>query len=1295
MRHYLLPCQVLYLVWIAASLDRQIPDNSTLWFIRPTISSGEFNCPSESYEQPCYSLQEILENSILTDIVFQPNTKIVFLSGTHVLEFNRPTFFTIDDIEALTMQGDGNMTTGLLGLPEPATKLICRSPVGIAFVNTTNLSLINMTISGCGATITERLNDIAFAELTHGVHVAGNEQKAALFLIKAQHLYMEQCSIQSSKGFGVLGVNVLGTSIIRQSIFLANNIYILDSDRCKFNPVDNSDYIACNGGNMLLLFEDLFECPSNKLHNSLTIESTIFAFGITTFSGYVSEKFLTRGSGFGAILSQSSYDIDIVLDSVASYGNGAAFGANFYFGVYEVVRNSSITLVSCSSLDGNNALVRTDNFLQVSSSVAAGLHLEYGTTAPDSSPQPVCSGPVSLDKEILTISSCVFANNSAVTAAGIYILLDLTDHIGQRGSSDQNIVVRVVVENSTFIDNQGLRGAGMYITESRTISARAQASVSINNSTFFRNANTLYPIRNLTGFAANYHYTVLELVSANVSITDTNFKNNEASAMSLFSSTALLAGRIIFDSNSGITGGAMYLENSFIYIRPDTNISFTNNFALRHGGAINTVDRTDIRLPCFYQIIDPNFLIDPNVHLYFEDNFAQEAGSLLYGGSIDSCYIEATSSFSGQSSMYVFDQITRIGYHSSDTSLISSEPARVCPCSNGVPDCGATTNIQVYPGSTFSTSIVAIGQRNGTTPAIIYSMFNPEVGKSGSISSLQGIQEAGKACSNFTFTVQTDSRISTVILMPSRNLLVDSNSNLVINVIILPCPTGFVLENGACVCDPVQQLADYYLDCDINTQTIHRPAGTWINASYEATTGAYAGIIVHRSCPYDYCNSNDSDVDLTNPDMQCNFNRTGILCGACKPGLSIPLATSQCKKCSNAYIAFLIAYALAGITLVALLFLLNLTLSMGTLGGLIFYANIVRINQNIFFPQGSLNIITVFIAWLNLDPGADYCFFDGMDSYARTWLNYAFPFYIWIIVIVIILASRYSMRVARFCGSTAVPVMASLILLSYTKLLRAVILSLTSTTILLPDNTYEFVWTSDGNLNFFKGKHIALALFANLVLLFFIVPYAIFLVVAPTPCGQFLTKYRPLKWINKLKPFLDAHTAHYKDSHRYWTGFLLLARVFIALFVSLNLNNISAIPLLVITILMFAVLTIALSGGGAYRDWPRNVLECSFFINLGILAVSTLFVLKIGGNQRALFYTSGTIALLEFVGITMYHVYCQVSKLSRVRKWSSAVVSKFKKPKKKKEDNFDLTESTQPVTHTTVSFREPLLDNVN
>jgi len=116
------------------------------------------------------------------------------------------------------------------------------------------------------------------------------------------------------------------------------------------------------------------------------------------------------------------------------------------------------------------------------------------------------------------------------------------------------------------------------------------------------------------------------------------------------------------------------------------------------------------------------------------------------------------------------------------------------------------------------------------------------------------------------------------------------------------------------------------------------------------------------------------DIRLDFPETQCSSNHSGILCGGCRAGLSLALGTFQCLWCSIKHIALLIPFAIAGIVLVAFIKLLNLTASEGTPNGLIFYANISGANEATFFPSTSKRcpVLTVFIAWLNLDLGSSW-----------------------------------------------------------------------------------------------------------------------------------------------------------------------------------------------------------------------------------------------------------------------------------------------------------------------------------
>ena len=100
----------------------------------------------------------------------------------------------------------------------------------------------------------------------------------------------------------------------------------------------------------------------------------------------------------------------------------------------------------------------------------------------------------------------------------------------------------------------------------------------------------------------------------------------------------------------------------------------------------------------------------------------------------------------------------------------------------------------------------------------------------------------------------------------------------------------------------------------------------------------------------------------------------------------------------------------AGIIVVAVSLLLHMNISTGTLNGLILYANLVNINKDQFFPpqKVKLKFLTVFISWMNLNFGIPVCFYHGLDAYSYAWLQFAFPFYLWILTILIIKCSKYA-----------------------------------------------------------------------------------------------------------------------------------------------------------------------------------------------------------------------------------------------------------------------------------------------
>ena len=239
--------------------------------------------------------------------------------------------------------------------------------------------------------------------------------------------------------------------------------------------------------------------------------------------------------------------------------------------------------------------------------------------------------------------------------------------------------------------------------------------------------------------------------------------------------------------------------------------------------------------------------------------------------------------------------------------------------------------------------------------------------------------------------------------------------------------------------------------------------------------------------------------------------------------------------------------------------------------------------------------------------------------------------------------SRHSVTVTKLLGSSPVPVLATLFLLSYSKGLRTIIAAL-SLTILHYPHKNVVVWIHDANVSL--AKYIPLVLVALIFLLFLFLPYTLLLLL-----GQWLhpkSRLCLLSWVRnpKLKAILDTYHAPYKLEHRYWTGLLLLLRCALFLAFAFNISGDDSVNLLVISSATFGILGWFTVSGTVYKSWYLIVLEVSFIINLGILAVATYhasYVNQSGGSQAAVTYTSVGIAFLKFVGIVTYHIYIRKS----------------------------------------------------
>ena len=670
-------------------------------------------------------------------------------------------------------------------------------------------------------------------------------------------------------------------------------------------------------------------------------------------------------------------------------------------------------------------------------------------------------------------------------------------------------VADVSVQNNTAFETASAEASQKF----GFIFQKIYAEILIWSSTEIKIYNSSFVDISPTQSAGTTHPSTLPAIiipyRSTLEISECFFEQNHISAVRAHESIITLSGNVVFSNNTAVSGTAFILiHGSIISPGEIAKVKFENNYATNTGGVfyIGVNDYVYLGDTISYRKCFLNTPVDRSqINFIFLNNSAGTGGDILYGGQV------AFALDGHWNCLESFENISTVSVYQNDFSAISSNPSRVCFCNElRVPDCVKFLDKKArsfYPGQNIYISAVTVGQNFGTVAGSIYAQYlkrSPtdnllELDVSQKVQSVvqnrcnklsytlfppKGVTELilvltvegtiVSSESNQIFSKQPKSLLQQYYHTSRTQPLLYSNNPVYVNISILPCPVGFMLTTDPpfkCDCNQLlQQISGVH--CNIQLQTFSRNGLVWLGmlSNGNITTGIIAA---SQYCPFNYCNSVDSKVSLAKPDTQCSYNHSGILCGACQPGLSLALGSEQCLPCSNKYLALLIPFILAGPALVGFIKLLDLTISQGTMNGLIFYCNVIQTNQYIFIPKRSTHILSLFIAWVNLDLGVETCFFKGLNAYYKTWLQFIFPLYIWSIAGLIIIFSKYSIRVSKLMGNNSVRVLATLFLLSYAKLFR-IITSVLSYTILHTSEGRKAVWSADGTVDYLSPKHMIL-----------------------------------------------------------------------------------------------------------------------------------------------------------------------------------------------------------------------------
>ena len=922
----------------------------------------------------------------------------------------------------------------------------------------------------------------------------------------------------------------------------------------------------------------------------------------------------------------------ILLTNNSFYRNGLSLSQEKGGLAAIALYNSEADFVNNSFVDNTGSL-----FVYNATVHFGGITDFYNCTTTSTGMQNVIlqeGGSISAYSSHLTFSGYTSFNLNSAKYGGALFAVKSTISIAQTRESSESPEQRLLMQNNTAIYN----GGGMYLYQSSLTIGACECYLISNGAS--GNGGGI--------FAHNSDIRLLEQININKRHT------------------------LLLDSNRAQLGGGFYFQGTskVTVFASSNNVEFTNNCAQK-GSAIYIDDytqadqcntsllNTKISTGCFF---DSHHVSPPMESTFLFNNSAECLTSTIFGGLLDRCL---ALSFTGNIPLSIALEETNkngLTYFQKVSNLdslmsITSEPIKVCLCTNGLPNCTISTlSIQVKKGENFSLQVAAVDQvLTPAESARILALLSSNMSKLAHGQRAQFVSN----CTDITYSVSSSLDLETLTLYADGPCIDAQPSRLTLSLEFSACvcPIGFERSRetpqSICDCTCSSLISEYIEDCQVSTASfVKKKPNSWISYTISNNESTY---IVSDTCPFTFCSEPSStplrmSLNVTNgTDVQCSEGRTGLLCGTCATNYSISIGLTRCVQCSKYWylitLGLIFVHLLVGLGITVGIIVTNFTVSIGTINGFIFYVNIVDLYQTDLLPFKTPTFPSLVIQWLNLHPGGiDACFIKNGNVYLHIWFGFIFPIYIILLVVGIIVISNRSQRFSRLLAKrNPVATLATLVLLSYMSIVEIALLAISPETLkyITSNGAYsEIVWKLDGSIKYFEAKH-AILFFVALVLIVLTIAYKLFIFFWQWIIR--LPKVWILKWTRnqKLNLYIRAHHVPYCDQHRYWTGLLLLVRALLILISAFSKDRRIALVSLVITLGVVFMLKMTFAKK-VYKMWPVDVLEIVLMFNLFILASITLYAIEDVNIRRTAVYISVTITFILLLCVIAYHIYAYI-----------------------------------------------------
>ena len=1207
-----------------------------------------------------------------------------------------PGNYTINQRSSCTLQNKTSVT--IIGSSSKDTIIRCGDKFNIHFFAIQHVVIHNLTMVGCGST--------TFTDKFPGQY--------AFNFDGVNNLSIANLCMLNTIGYGIVISNNFGPmeTIELSDIHITSSA--VDNSCMNYDFNDNDADFSCSGSGLFILLND------NQLQSNKTIKvalnDCLFANNINILPTTKYDEFLSvANTGYqesdsiplvgAACISvfylQETFNVTTEISNTQFINNNGTFSGS----VAIVATNSfkSRTIIDNCTFNNNKGIYESSS----NDPTIGGIYfinLERLSTI---------QSTVGAKVEVLTVMRCNFLHLAGRMGVAFHI---------EKNSPDSTLTVVKIERCNFKRNSAVSGSAIFAKDRSSRVSYREELGGSLNIHLININAehNVLSPNTNIKNVTSNFVTGIFHVSNCLITLVcdlHCQFQHNQPSVFYGHRSALKIDGDIVFLNNSARFGGALRLLDTVLYINTNTVADFKSNYAVINGGAIKiefavTNIQSQDNCPIQFVGLPPKSITDKNfrnirkimnISVSFQENYVGNTflesifANVFYVCSWYPDTSVQTRSIGPNSEIEngYRDAVYRRAFNYSKVQMNNTENLNdsisdhlnilaIVPCvcdenknySHYVAKCLKNEPIdlshKVIPGRPFVisvTSLDTVGSIGYSTAIESIAYRNISTGEKFILNEDQILRDfsvGNDCCVKLNFTVFFHTNSTSLLSTTTGNLTLSVAVPRFITIhfsFVEKCPIGFMLNNTglpekyACICDDFLTEVNSHFSCDPTTGLI-RPTRdrSWLGVDND-------DIQFIESCSPTLCDFDKSKVKLNlskenSADILCVNNHIGRGCGDCAKGYSRVFGSDSCKKCSNAWLVTILLYAILGIILIVILILLKLTVTVGIINGLVFFCNVMSINEKIFFNENisKFSFVRLFISVFNLDLGFELCFYDGMNQVVKTGLQYLFPIYLWPLIVAMVYLSRWShcfqIRVSR----TSVPAFATLILLSYVKLLRTVISVFSVVDIKSSINGTIRAWRPDPSVNYLEGGHIILFIIAVLFLLF-IFPFAI---------SFAYPKILHYKKFSFLYPFFDSFVAPYKEKYRFWFGIRALVLIYLAIMETIIFADIEA--LLLSSIIVVGTFTIFQAYIRPFKDSFINIMDLAFTGNFLLISSIVLYLNPtVNGYKDSDIVVNvlGIVAFLMFCIVIVYHIRFVSKKYT----WYIDTSQKFWKKIKSYEDS--------------------------